>query len=102
MNTFDDDVSIDRFEMIEYGHKVIATLNLVIGGCRFEVGLSVGGHLRFPDGVRISDEVKWRATELVRQAAMTELTRKWFGKPRGSGTVHRIRAVDASEEATRG
>jgi hypothetical protein len=104
-NTFDDDVSIDGFQLVDdrYYRKEIVTLNIVIGGCRFEVLLSIGGTLDFPNGVDISYEMHARATEIARRVAMDELSRRWFGKPRTSGTVHLIRSVDdAREDATRG
>jgi hypothetical protein len=105
-STFDDDVSIDGFQIMNdnYYRREIASLNIVISGCRFEALLSIGGSLLFPDGVRISDEMKQRATEIARQAAMSALVSKWFGRARSSGTLHLIRPVDddACEEATSG
>jgi hypothetical protein len=101
VNNFDDDVSIDRFEMFNDRHyrKEIATLNIVINGCRFEASLSIGGTLEFPDGVDISYAMRARATELARRQALADLAHKWFGRSRGSGTVHLIRPVDACEDA---
>jgi hypothetical protein len=100
-STFDDDVSIDGFQMVDdkYYRKEIASLVIVIGGCRFEAFLSIGGSLLFPKGVQLSGEMKQRATEIARQAAMSELTRTWFGRSRASGTVRLIKpTVDAGEE----
>jgi hypothetical protein len=107
MNSFEDeqDVSIDGFQIIHdtYYRREIASLDIVVGGCRFEALLSIGGTLLFPDGVRISDEMKARATEAAKQQALSALTRKWFGRPRASGTVHRIRAVaTCGQEGTNG
>jgi hypothetical protein len=50
----------------------------------------VGRHLaRARDVLDHGQFLKW-----AKQAAMAELSQRWFGKPRTSGTVHRIRAVD--------
>ena len=96
MNQFDNDVSIDRFEMFDDRHYRKVDLRYF---CQ-----SAAPALLFPDGVDISYEMHSRATEIARQVAMDELSRRWFGKPRGSGTVHLIRSTDdtCEEDATTG
>ena len=102
MTPFDDDqVAIDNLKISRnlYSHEELASLDVVVGAFQFDAKLTLDGNLRIPDGVYISIKMEERATEDAKQQFMSALTQRWWGKPRASGTVHRIRAC---EEATRG
>jgi hypothetical protein len=84
-----DSVAIASFRLIRVDRSIIhrdeiASLDVLIAGCRFEAWLSLGGSLRLPCGVSIPDDLQQRATEFAQQQAIAEIPKAW-SRPRGSG-----------------